>query len=145
MNPNNKYCLACKAIGICEAESGVQKQAKKNFIEWAKANNYDKYEFVHEAIGSAFLSTSSIRHILSFGSTFYLKLDVLNNLESYLNEDIVIFDEPVEHDKEKILSVKTSIIPYKGNIEKYRKQNIEFTFRLMQDTNKYQIYDILIK
>lgn len=119
-DPNSVWCQACKAIAKCERKIpiGTQKESRKNVLEYGKKNIIGKVTYSNDSFKgkTAVFTRQSIDHNLSYGELYYAKVDVLNNIETYLNDIKKVDPVAIEHDEGgHIANMYEAEVKYKGD------------------------------
>ena len=140
----NPHCRAC-FLGMKECQKEIEECLKKGTLqkiykgvmEYGKKNIIGKVEFYNEAFPKgkkAIFVKNSFTESLKYGELFYAKIDVFNNIESYLNEITELTPEdPIHNEKGNIKKIYKGIVKYHGNVPEGKNRNIELQFKQYVD------------
>ncbi len=128
--PKNSYSKVVGAEKVLkEAERKANKLLSKKVLEYGKQNIIGKYKFKHEKFTGTFVKNSFTEN-LRFGELFNAKIEILQNIKSYLeNANDYEFKSNVQTErKPEVLGYHTLKAKYKGKDEKLIGREIEFQF-----------------
>ncbi len=145
-NPKNPMCQACRTIYGCIDKRNNYRKARKDILDWGRTNIIGKYEVKDKAFEglTAKFCKESFTHNLSGGDLFDVKVDILNNIESYIESGGKIYRVEPEHDPDKIERVYKQKVRYNGPVKEFKGREIMFTYRKEFRGDLY-FYDIKLE
>lgn len=139
-------CQACRAIHGCLDQKNNYRQARKDVLDWGRLNIIGKFEVKDKAFDGliAKFCKESFTHNLSGGALFDVKVDILNNIESYIESGGKIYRAEPEHDLDKIERIYKQKARYNGPVKEFQGREITFTYRKETRGDLY-FYDIKLE
>lgn len=139
-------CQACRAIHGCLDQKNNYRQARKDVLDWGRLNIIGKFEVNDKAFDglTAKFCKESFTHNLSGGALFDVKVDILNNIESYIESGGKIYRAEPEHDPDKIERIYKQKVIYNGSIKEFKDREVTFTYRKTYQGDLF-FYDIKIQ
>lgn len=84
--PDNPMCQACNVLAKCMGLTDDKKTAYREVMAWGRANIIGKYIYKHKDLPTSInFSKNSFSENLGYGSLFYAKTDILNNIKKTLS------------------------------------------------------------
>lgn len=145
-NPKNSMCQACRTIHSCLDQINNYRQARKDVLDWGRHNIIGKYEVKNDAFDglTAKFCKESFTHNLSGGGLFDVKVDILNNIETYIESGAKIYRTKPDHDLDKIERIYKQKVRYNGAIKEFKGRDVIFTYRKTHQGDLF-FYDIKIQ
>lgn len=133
-NPDNPNCQACDVISKClKAFNQPQKEAADKVLLWGKKNIIGFFTYQNEAFGgkTASFVKNSFTENLRRGDLFFAKVDVLNNIKKYLDQNLHFEKEDAVHGSGTYFYKTT--IKYLGNDPAGVGRDMELQFKEYPD------------
>ena len=139
-------CQACRAIHGCLDQKNNYRQARKDVLDWGRLNIIGKFEVNDKAFDglTAKFCKESFTHNLSGGDLFNVKVDILNNIESYIESGGEIYRVEPEHDLDKIERIYKQKVRYNGPVKEFKGREVTFTYRKIHQGDIF-FYNIKIE
>ena len=133
-NPDSPNCQACNVISKClKAFNQPQKEAADKVLLWGKKNIIGSFTYQNEAFSgkTASFVKNSFTENLRRGDLFFAKVDVLNNIKKYLDQNLHFEKEDAVHGSGTFF-YKTKI-KYLGNDPAGIGRDMELQFKEYPD------------